>query len=732
VYREARGASSPQRHRATENTENTANLAISLREPLWLCASVVNNHANHLEEFRVISRPAFVVLTFALSSAIAAHAQRPVDSDDLARVRDVSDPQLSPDGAWVAYTVTVSDTAKDQDDTDLWLASWDGVQQVRLTRSPADEHAPRWSPDGRRLAFLSKRDDPHEVDQVWLLDRAGGEPERVTDLPGGVSDLAWSPDGSRLAIIASDADPDAKAPGDTSSRTPAPIVIDRFQFKEDETGWLRAQHDHLYLFDPVTRVATLLLPGDYDEAAPAWSPDGRSIAFVSRRRPDYDRTDNYDLYVVEARPGAEPRQLTTFEGPDLDPEWGSRAPAWSPDGTQIAYVQGGPLDRLYYAVQKLAVVPVAGGPARVLTQALDRTVLSPTFAPDGSSILFLVEDDRVYHLARVPVAGGPVERLVEGDRALTDLSVARGGRIVVASSSTATPPELYAVEGRELRSVTRQNAAWLAQVRLAPVEPISVRSRDGTEIHGFMVKPPDYQPGRRYPTILRIHGGPVWQYYHDFANLDWQVLAANGYVVLGVNPRGSSGRGEKFSTAIWARWGQKDGEDVLAAVDWAVRQGIADPDRLGVGGWSYGGILTDEVIARDHRFKAATSGAGLANALAGYGTDQYVKEYEAELGTPWKNPKAYLEVSYPFLHAERIVTPTLFLGGDEDWNVPLINSEQMYQALRSLGRETQLVVYPGEPHSLKKPSHRRDRMERYLAWYGKYLGGGAGAAASTR
>jgi len=680
----------------------------------------------------VISRLAFVVLAFALSSAIPAHAQRPVNSDDLARVRQVSDPQLSPDGGWVAYTVTVSDTAKDRDDTDLWLASWDGAQQIRLTRSPADEHAPRWSPDGRRLAFLSKRDDPREVDQVWLLDRAGGEPERVSDLPGGVSDLAWSPDGSRLALIASDSNPDAKVTGDTSSRTPKPIVIDRFQFKEDETGWLRAQHDHLYLFDLATRSATLLLPGDYDEAAPAWSPDGRAIAFVSRRRPDYDRTDNYDLYVVEAKPGAEPRQLTTFEGPDLDPEWGSRAPAWSPDGTQIAYVQGGPLDRLYYAVQKVAVVPAAGGPARVLTQDLDRTVLSPTFSPDGASVLFLLEDDRVYHLARVPLAGGKVERLIEGPRALTDLSVARGGRIVVASSSTTMPPELYAVEGRELRPLTRQNAAWLAEVRLAPVEPISVRSQDGTEIHGFMVKPPAFQPGRRYPTILRIHGGPVWQYYHDFADLDWQVLAANGYVVLGVNPRGSSGRGEKFSTAIWAKWGQKDGEDVLAAVDWAVRQGIADPDRLGVGGWSYGGILTDEVIARDHRFKAATSGAGLANALAGYGTDQYVKEYEAELGTPWKNPKAYLEVSYPFLHAERIVTPTLFLGGDEDWNVPLINSEQMYQALRSLGRETQLVVYPGEPHSLKKPSHRRDRMERYLAWYGKYLGGGAGAAASTR
>jgi dipeptidyl aminopeptidase/acylaminoacyl peptidase len=675
-----------------------------------------------------VNRIVGLTLAFVLSRAVTAVAQRPVEVDDLEQVRDVSDPRVSPDGAWVAYTVSVPDTAKDQDDTDVWLASWDGKQQVRLTRSPADEHAARWSPDGRFLAFLSDRDDPHEADQLWLLDRRGGEPERLTTFPGGVSDLAWSPDGRRLAMIVTDPDPDAREPGDTSSRGAKPIVIDRFQFKEDETGWLGPQHDHLHLFDVATRKATQLLAGDHDEAAPSWSPDGKSLAFVSRRRPEYDRTDNYDLYVVAATAGAEPRQLTTFTGPDMNPEWGSRAPAWSPDGSLIAYLQGGALELLYYGIQSVAVVPAAGGPARVLTKALDRNALSPVFSRDGSSVLFLLEGDRVYHLARVPVAGGAVERLVEGPRALTDVDLGRDGRVVVASSSSETPGELYAVEGRELRAITRQNGEWLRSVRLAPVEEISVRSRDGTEIHGFMVKPADYQPGRRYPTILRIHGGPVWQFYHDFANLDWQVYAAQGYVVLGVNPRGSSGRGEKFATAIFAKWGQRDAQDVLAAVDWAVAQGIADPERLGVGGWSYGGILTDEVIARDQRFKSATSGAGIGNALAGFGTDQYVKEYEAELGTPWKNLKAYLEVSYPLLHADRIVTPTLFLCGDEDWNVPLLNSEQMYQALKSLGRDTQLIVYPGEPHSLKKPSHRLDRMRRYLAWHGKYLGAGEAAA----
>jgi dipeptidyl aminopeptidase/acylaminoacyl peptidase len=338
----------------------------------------------------------------------------------------------------------------------------------------------------------------------------------------------------------------------------------------------------------------------------------------------------------------------------------------------------------------------------------------------------------VSHLARVPAAGGTVERVVEGKRALEDLSVGRDGRVALTSSATDRPTEVFALEGRDLRKLTAQNDAWLVQVRLAPVEELSVKSRDGTAIHGFVVKPADYRPGSRYPTLLRIHGGPVWQYFHDFANLDWQVFAAQGYVVVGVNPRGSSGRGEKFSTAIFAAWGEKDGDDVLAAVDHLVAAGIADPERLGIGGWSYGGILTNQVIARDRRFKAATSGAGQGNALIGYGTDMYTLEYELELGKPWANLDAWRRVSQPFLRADRIVTPTLFLCGQEDWNVPLINSEQMYQALKSLGRKTELVIYPEEAHGIRRPTFVQDRMERYLAWYGEHLGRSAAGTSAGR
>jgi dipeptidyl aminopeptidase/acylaminoacyl peptidase len=659
-------------------------------------------------------------------------AQRPVEAKDLLRLREVSDPQLSPDGAWVAYTVSTADTVADQRDDDIWMSSWDGKRGVRITWTAEKEHTPRWSPDGRYLAFLSSRDDPREVDQVWALNRAGGEAERLTDMPGGVSDYAWSPDGKRLALIASDPDPEQRQPElDSTERRPDPIVIDRYRFKYDEVGYIGQERDHLYVFTLAGRKAEIITPGDYDEEAPVWSPDGRSLAFLSRRRPEYDRTDNWDIYVVAAQTGAQPRQLTTFAGADMDPAWGSRAPSWSPDGKAIVYIQGGKPELLYYGGQKVAMVPAAGGPGRILTASLDRNPLSPTFSPDGKSVLFLLEDDRVYHLARVPVEGGAVERLVEGKRAIEDLSVGRDGRIAVTTSTSDRPAEVFAVEGGALRRLSRQNDSWLAQVRLAPLEEISFKSRDGTPINGFMLKPPDYQSGTRYPTILRIHGGPVWQYFHDFANLDWQILAASGYVVLGVNPRGSSGRGEKFSSAIFAAWGEKDGDDVLAAVDHAVARGIADPERLGVGGWSYGGILTNQVIVRDRRFKAAISGAGQGNALIGYGTDMYALEYELELGKPWANFDAWKRVSQPFLRADRIVTPTLFVCGQEDWNVPVINSEQMFQALKSLGRETELVIYPGESHEIRRPSFVLDRMERYLDWYGRYLGGSSANASAA-
>ena len=652
----------------------------------------------------------------ALGPGLAAQGQprRILTLDDLYRLHDVSDPQVSPDGAWVAYTVATPDTAEDKNRSAVWMTSWDGARTVRLTTSKPGENTPRWSPDGRYLGFLSSREDEHA--QLWLLNRSGGEGRRTTAFKGDVDDYVWAPDGKRIALVVEDADT-------AKPKTPAPIVIDRFQFKQDEIGYLGKRRRHLYVLDVESGQSALITPGEYDELLPAWSPDGKRLVFVSKRRPDFDRDNNWDLYVIDAAPlpGAAPRQLTSFAGPDNDPDSESR-PAWSPDGRSIAYLQGGPLQLIYYAVQKLAVIPAAGGTPRILTAALDRNVSNPVWSADGSSVLFLLEDDRAAQLARVPAGGGAIERVLDGARVVLAFSTGPDGRIAALAATTEAPPEVFAVEQNGLRSLSRQNDAWLGELRLGAVEPVSFRSRDGTPVNGFVVKPPDDRspPGGRHPALLRIHGGPVSQFAYRF-DFSFQLFAARGYVVVAANPRGSSGRGEQFSSAIFADWGNKDAQDVLAAIDYAVAQGWADPGRLGVGGWSYGGILTNYVIGQDRRFKAAVSGASASNILAGFGTDQYVREYEAELGLPWRSPATWVKLSSPFLHADRIATPTLFLCGDKDFNVPLLNSEQMYQALRSLGVATQLVIYPDQYHDIRRLSFRRDRLERYLAWYDKYV-----------
>jgi dipeptidyl aminopeptidase/acylaminoacyl peptidase len=365
-------------------------------------------------------------------------------------------------------------------------------------------------------------------------------------------------------------------------------------------------------------------------------------------------------------------------------------------------------------------VDVAGGEPRALARALDRSKLEPRWAPDGRSVYVLVEDDRNQHLARISLGDDRLERVLDGRREAWDYDVGPDGRIAVLDSTPEAPPEIYTLQRGRLRALSRQNDAWLAGRQLGAVEETSFRSPDGTEVRGLIVKPPGFVPGRRYPAILDLHGGPVAQHGNGFW-LYHQVLASAGYLVILPNPRGSSGRGQAYALAIWADWGNKDGQDVLAAVDHAVALGLVDPLRLGVGGWSYGGILTNQVIARDGRFKAAYSGAGLGNALAGYGTDMYVREYEAELGTPWEHPDAYLRNSRPLIEAGRIATPVLFLCGENDFNVPLLHSEQMYQALRSRGVDTQLVIYPDQHHSLDVPSYLEDRTQRILDWYGKHL-----------
>lgn len=646
-------------------------------------------------------------------------AKRPLRANDIYQIRPVNDPQISPDGQWVAYSVSAIDSAKDKSNTDLWMTSWDGTQTIRVTSSPDGESSPRWSPDGKYLAFVSGRQEG-KGGQVWLLDRRGGEAQRLTMIKGGVSEYAWSPDAKRLVLVL-DQETDSVTRKDTAEhKTPKPIVVDRYRFKRDVDGFLGTTRSHLALFDVATKTLDTLTSELEDDDSPAWSPDGRSIAFVREAPPEPNKGTDSDIWVVEARAGAKARPLTDFAGPD------NGRVSWSPDGKWIAFTRGDDPKYSAYHLNKLALVPADGSaPAHVVTAALDRPVSSPRFTADGKAVLATIADDRSDELVRIDVADGRVERLIDGKRAVSGYSALPDGRVAALVSTPDRPPEVFAIDagsaGRASpRQLSHQNDSLFAELQLASVDGQTSRSKDGTEVHSLLYRPAGAAAGTPLPLLVYIHGGPNSQDAYRF-DFDRQFFAANGYAVLAVNYRGSSGRGSAYQKAIFADWGNKEVLDLVGAVDEAVRSGVADPERLGIGGWSYGGILTDYTIATTPRFKAAVSGAGSALQLAMYGTDQYVAQYNLELGAPWKSQATWLKVSYPFFHADRITTPTLFMGGESDANVPIIGGEQMYQALRTLGVETQLVVYPNQFHGITVPSYRVDRALRYLAWYDRHL-----------
>jgi len=641
---------------------------------------------------------------------IQAQSKRPLQPDDVFEIKTVGDPRISPDGQWVAYTVTQFDRKDDASDTDIYMIATSGGAPVKLTSSKKPETSPRWSPDGRYLAFLSSRDG--KKTQVYLLDRRGGDAQAITESKTGVSSIAWSPDGTKLAFLVADPDPNDPGP-DAKDAKPRPHVITRLQFMRDGEGYLTDLHRHLHVLDLATKSDVQITSDTYDDGAPVWSPDGTLIAFSANRTDNADANDNSDIFVVSPKANAKPRPITTYAGADT-------SPAFSPDGTRIAYLEGGEPKDIWYATNNVAIVSVDGGVPQIMTRGLDRNVRAPRFSADGTNVLFLLEEGGNVRLASVASTASAsagraaIDRVIDGEHDLSAFDIAKDGSIAYVDSGPQLPGEVFYAN----RQLTHVNDAFLSTIALGSVERYKAKSADGTTIDAFLTRPPN-APSGKLPTILRIHGGPVSQYSTAF-NLEWQMLAARGFAIVAANPRGSSGYGRDFSRAIWADWGNKDFDDVMAAVDAAVAMGVADPERLGVGGWSYGGILTDHVISKTNRFKAAIAGASEFNYLANYGTDHYQRQWEAELGLPWRNPDAWMRIS-PFYRLDKITTPTLVMGGDADMNVPILGGEQLYQGLKRLGRDTELVIYPGETHTFRRLSFIKDRYDRYIAWYEKYL-----------
>jgi dipeptidyl aminopeptidase/acylaminoacyl peptidase len=646
----------------------------------------------------------------------AAATPRNLTVDDYFQIRELDEPQLSPDGKWVAFTVTTSCLEEDEVKSRIWMAPTAGGKPVPMTAEEKSVSRPRWSPDGRHLAFLGEVEE--EKTQVWTLFRQGGDSQPLTRTVQGVTAYEWSPDGRRMVLVLQDPKPEdlEKEDGEQDEeKTPPPWVITRRQFKQDYVGYLDSRRTHLYVLDVESQKATQLTSGDYDDSQPAWSPDGRLVAFTSNRTADPDSNYNTDIWVVAADSsdrGQSLLQVTTNPGADT-------SPSFSPDGKWITHVSATDTKAVLYATNHLAVTPAQGGEMRVLTRELDRNVYAPRFSPDSRSIRFTLESSGELNLVQIPVEGGAVKPLVGGPRSVGAFSAEAQGGIATLVSEPHLPAEVFLLEGDQLRRLTHSNDELLQGINLGEVEKVSFPSRDGAVIEGFIVKPPGFESGSRYPTILRIHGGPMSQY--DFAfHFEAQLFAGAGYLVVLPNPRGSTGYGQDFCSAIWQGWGGVDYEDVMAAVDDAIERGYADPERLGVGGWSYGGMLTNHVITRTDRFKGAYTGASAALYVVNYGHDEYQRWWEHELGLPWRNRELWDKLS-PFNRVESVVTPTLILGGEHDWNVPIINSEQLYMALKRLGKTTELVVYPGEYHVFSTPSYNKDLYERTLAWFKKFV-----------
>jgi dipeptidyl aminopeptidase/acylaminoacyl peptidase len=656
---------------------------------------------------------------------MASHARRPVKAEDLYNILLVADPDLSPDGSRVVYTVTTLDKDENRYRAALWVADLQGAQRPRrLTSGQQRDGRPRWSPDGSRIAFTSDRNpDDKGKGQIWLLHVAGGEPQRLTSLPESIEDFAWSPDGRSLAAISR-----------VQQGTPNPDsdvrVIRSVRFRYDGEGYLDDKYRQLFLIDAASGEARQMTDGPFEHSDPAWSPTGHEIAVRSNRDAGWEFSPVRDIYTIRVGASAL-RRVTDGTG-----SWS--APSWSPDGATIACLGTQRLDS-DAARTELYVVPAAGGTPRSLTADFDRSLRDgitadvvtfvnrpPLWSADGSDLAVVYGDRGAAHVATVAVTDGAVTNITSGRRRTGMLARNAHGGFVYAANDAVTPVELFAcdADGRNERRITRHNDAWLESVALAMPEEFEAQSADGTPIHGWIMRPPRAEPGKRYPLLLEIHGGPFGMYGETLMH-EFQLLAAQGYVVVYTNPRGSTGYGDEFAAQLYRAWGKNDFPDLMAAVDWAVTLDDVDPQRLGVLGGSYGGFMTNWVIAHTDRFKAAVTQRTVSNMFSSFGTDDiFYASAERTVGAlPWEDPDIYWELS-PISYVDRIHTPLLIEHQEDDYRCPMEQAEQLFTALKRLGRTVEFVRYPDESHGMSRtgqPRHRIERLRSITDWFARYV-----------
>lgn len=635
-----------------------------------------------------------------------AQQKRLIKPEDLYRMKSISNPKLSPDGKWVLYSLSKADSSKDRYESKLYMLSTDGSETIQLT-DERSAGSPSWSPDNKYISFLSKSKVESEPSQLFLMNRKGGEPMQLTHIKGEIFRYKWFEDGKR--ILFEIRDPNTADTAKTKIRKP--YEINRFHFKDDVDGYLDDRKVHLYVYDVSTNKLDTLTKGNKNETNASISRDGRFVAYVSNITEDPDRNANTDIFLMDLA-SKKSEQITTYAGPDNNPEF-------SPDGSMLAFSRStGQGNFTMYELSELMLYTFVNKTTVNLSAALDRSIEDVSWSPDGKYIFGLIEDDRKQNIISFDVTNKTNKLVTNEMGAYGSIDIGSQGEILALYSDVNTPNEIYIKKDNGFKRMTNISAEFLAPLKPIYVKGIQATASDKNNVSGILYLPDS--TAKNLPLVLFIHGGPVAQDQYAF-DMSRQMLAGAGFAVAAVNYRGSSGRGKEYTKSIYADWGNKEVKDIIAIANQLIADGIADPNKLGIGGWSYGGILTNYTIATDTRFKAAVSGAGSSFQLALYGSDQYITQYEEELGKPWKNPKKWMELSYPFYKVEQIKTPTIFMASEDDFNVPVIGAEQMYQAFKSTGIPTELIIYPNQHHGVRVPSYIIHRHYKHINWYKKYL-----------